>query len=343
MLSGGTIDPVKPRDLGLAVLVALVWGVNFVVIEVGLDSMPPLLFVTLRFALCAVPAVFLVGRPTVAWRWVVAVAVSLAVVKFPLLFAGMAAGMPAGLSALVLQSQAVFTAVFAAALLRERPGRRAVTGLAVATAGIVLLGARLGAGRPGAAFALVVAAGAAWGLANVAMRRAAAPDLLNFMVWVSVVATPMLAVLSLAVDGPSAVAAAVRALDLGAVGAIVYVAVLSTLFGFGAWGMLMRRYGAATVAPFAMLAPVFALASSAVLLGEEVGPVQILGGAAVLAGVLLGAVPGSFLPRGPRRLRFVDHVHLRAGDGGRRARRDHSDGARRDPVLGGHRRVGDLR
>jgi O-acetylserine/cysteine efflux transporter len=227
--------------------------------------------------------------------------------------------------------------------MRERPGRRAVAGLAVAAAGIVLLGARLGAGRPVAAFALVVAAGAAWGLANVAMRRAAAPDLLNFMVWVSVVATPMLAALTLAVDGPGAVVAAVRMLDLGAVGAIAYVAFLATFLGFGAWGMLMRRYGAATVAPFAMLAPVFALASSALLLGEEVGPVQLVGGAAVTAGVLLGAVPGSFLPRGPRRLRFVDHVRLRAGDGGRRARRDHPVGTGRDPVLDGHRRVGDLR
>ena len=133
-------------------------------------------------------AVFFVGRPTVPWRWIVAVALSLAVVKFPLLFAGMAAGLPAGVSALVLQSQAVFTAVFA-------------------------------------------------------------------------------------------------------VGAVAYIAVLATLFGFGAWGTLMRRYGAATVAPFAMLAPVFALASSAVLLGEEVGWTQVVGGSAVLAGVLLGAVP----------------------------------------------------
>jgi O-acetylserine/cysteine efflux transporter len=261
------------------------------------------------------------------------------------LFAGMAAGLPAGLSALVLQCQAVFTALFAVVLLRERPGRRTVLGLAVATVGIGVLGARLGADRPLAGFALVVAAGAAWGLANVAMRRAAAPDLVNFMVWVSVVATPVLAVLSLAVHGPAEVAASVRSLDLLAVGAVGYLALLATLFGFGAWGTLMRRYGAATVAPFAMLAPVFALVSSAVLLGEEVGPAQVAGGSAVLVGVVLGAIPARpvAFPRGPRRFRLVDHLHLRGGHGGRRARRDHPDGAGRDPVLDGHPRVGDLR
>ncbi|NJP82034.1 EamA family transporter, partial [Streptomyces sp. AA8] len=53
----------RPLHLALAVLVAAVWGVNFVVIDVGLDHFPPLLFSALRFLAAAVPAVFLVGRP----------------------------------------------------------------------------------------------------------------------------------------------------------------------------------------------------------------------------------------------------------------------------------------
>jgi O-acetylserine/cysteine efflux transporter len=272
----------------LAIVVAAVWGLNFVVIAVGLDTLPPLLFVTLRFGACAVPAIFLVGRPTVAFRWIVAVALSLAVAKFSLLFAGMAAGMPAGVSALVLQSQAVFTAVFAFVLLRERPSRRAVAGLVLASGGLVLVGLGSSVG-PLAGFLLVVAAGVAWGLANVAMRRAAATDLLNFMVWVSAVATPVLLVLSLVVEGPESFSAALRSLSLVSVGAVAYVAYLSTLFAFGVWAALLRRYGAATVAPFAMLAPVFALGSAALLLGERLTWSALVGGGAVLVGVLLGA------------------------------------------------------
>jgi O-acetylserine/cysteine efflux transporter len=279
----------KPRDLALAILVAAIWGVNFVVIHVGLDSMSPLLFCALRFAVAALPAVFLVGRPKAPWRWVIATGIALGVVKFSLLFAGMAAGLPAGLSALVLQSQVVFTLVFAAALLRERPGPRRIAGVALSGAGIVLIATQLGQGGPIGAFLLVIAAGAAWGLANLAMRKAGQTDMLNFIVWVSAVATAPLILLTLTVDGPDHVWHALRGLDLIAVAAIAYIAYLSTLFGFGVWGRLIARYGAGTVSPFAALAPVFAILASAVFLHERIHWYDAVGGAAILGGVLLGA------------------------------------------------------
>ena len=122
----------RPRDIAIAIAVAALWGFNFVMIHVGLDELPPLLFNTLRFALAAVPALFFVGRPTVAFRWILLVAVVLAVVKFSLLFMGMDAGMPAGLSSVVLQSQAIFTVIIAATLLRERPRPVQIAGLVIA-------------------------------------------------------------------------------------------------------------------------------------------------------------------------------------------------------------------
>ncbi len=284
----------KPRDLALAVAVAAVWGVNFVVIDIGLDHFPPLLFSALRFTLAAFPAVFFVGRPPTRWRWVIAVALALGVAKFSLLFAGMAAGMPAGLSSLVLQSQAVFTTVFAVLLLRERPGRYQVAGLAVAALGIGVVAVRLGGGGlPAGAFGLVVGAAVAWGLSNVATRLAAPTDTLRFMVWVSAVAAAPLAVLSLLVEGPAADLAALRAIDPAGAGALLFVALISTLAGFGAWGALIRRYGATTVAPFSMLVPVFGIASAALMLGEAVHVTDVAGGVLVVGGVLLGVLrPG---------------------------------------------------
>lgn len=280
----------KPRDLALAVAVAAAWGFNFVVIDVGLDRLPPLLFSALRFGLAAFPAVLIVGRPRVAWRWVLAVGVVLGVVKFSLLFAGMDAGMPAGLSSLVLQAQAIFTLGFAVLLLRERPGRRQLVGVGLAALGIALVAWRIGPGRPAGAFALVIGAAVAWGLSNVAMRRASPPDMLRFMVWISAVAAPVLAVLSLLVEGPAADLAALRAFDLTTAAALGYVTGVSTLLGFGAWGALIRRYGASTVAPFSMLVPFFGMASAALLLDEAIHPSDVLGGALVIGGVLLGAV-----------------------------------------------------
>jgi O-acetylserine/cysteine efflux transporter len=57
----------------LATLVAAIWGFNFVIIEVGLDNFPPLLFAALRFAAAAFPTVLFVRRPNVPWRWFVTI------------------------------------------------------------------------------------------------------------------------------------------------------------------------------------------------------------------------------------------------------------------------------
>ncbi|WP_430779892.1 EamA family transporter [Actinoplanes sp. G11-F43] len=278
----------RPRDLLIAVGVAAVWGFNFVAIDAGLRHFPPLLFSALRFALAAFPALLFVGRPQVAWKWLITVALVLGVCKFSLLFIGMHAGMPAGLSSLVLQSQAIFTMLFAVLFLRERPRPVQLAGLTVAVGGIAVVATRMTANLT--AFLLVVAAAACWGVANVATRKAAPPDTLRFMVWVSALATGPLLMLTLIVDGPSTGLAALRAVNTEAVLALLYIALISTLAGFAGWGHLMRRYGAATVAPFSMLVPFFGIASAAVLLGERVHTVDVIGGALVVGGVLLGLV-----------------------------------------------------
>jgi O-acetylserine/cysteine efflux transporter len=278
----------RPRDIALAVAVTAAWGVNFVMIDTGLTLFPPLMFNALRFTLAGFPAVFFVGRPQVPWRWVIAVGLALGVTKFSLLFAGMAAGMPAGLSSLVLQTQAVFTVLFAVLLLRERPRAMQVGGLVVAFAGIVVVGSRMGSDL--GPFLLIIAAAAAWGVSNIATRKASPPDTLRFMVWVSVVASGPLILLSLLVEGPSRDAAALHHLAWKPVLALLYVVVVATLAGFGGWGYLIRRYGAATTAPFSMLVPIFGITAAAVLLGERINTVDVIGGLLVIGGILLGLV-----------------------------------------------------
>ncbi|MFF1375961.1 EamA family transporter [Streptomyces sp. NPDC058308] len=277
----------RPAHVCLAVLVAAVWGVNFVVIEVGLDHFPPLLFSALRFLVAALPAVFFVGRPKVAWKWVVGVGLVLGVAKFGLLFIGMDAGMPAGLSSLVLQIQAVFTALFAALALGERPGRVRVWGMCVALAGIAVAAVDEGEGGPLTAFVLLIGAAACWGVSNVLTRKAAPPDPLNFMVWVSTVPVLPLLGLSLLFEGPSRDLAALRSLDGPGVGIVVYVAWVTTVFGFGAWGYLLRRHPASTVAPFSLLVPVFGMSSAALVLDESVSALRWCAAALLVGGVAL--------------------------------------------------------
>ncbi len=289
------VSAMTPRHIALAVLIAAVWGLNFVVIHVGLENFPPLLFCALRFAVVAVPAVFFVGRPKVSWRWVVLVGCTLGIAKFGLLFLGMHAGMSAGLSSLVLQSQAVFTALFATVMLRERLAGRRLAGLAIACAGICLAAVDLGSGGPVGAFVLVIVAAAFWGLSNVLTRKAAPPDALRWMVWVSVVPPLPLLALSLLVEGPSADLHALSGITATGIGSLAYVGLLSTLFGFVAWSFLLRTYDASAVAPYSLLVPVFGMSSSWLLLGERIGPVAGCAAALVIVGIGITAL------RRPRR------------------------------------------
>ncbi len=274
--------------VALAVLVAAIWGLNFVIIEVGLHDFPPLLLSSLRYLLASLPILLLRrGGAGVPWRWVLAVGIVIGVVKFSLLFVGMDIGMPAGLASLVLQVQAFFTLGFAAVLLRERPHVTQAAGLVLATAGLALVAARLDGAATPAGFTLVVLAAAAWGLGNTAIKRAAPADPFRFMTWMCLIPPLPLLLLSLSFEGPRAVGDALAGIDLGGLGAVAYIAFAATTVGWGLWAYLMREYSAGTVAPFSLLVPVFGLGFAALLLGEALTPRVAVAAALVVSGVLL--------------------------------------------------------
>jgi O-acetylserine/cysteine efflux transporter len=279
------------RSVALLVLVTAVWGVNFVVIHVGLEHFPPLLFNALRFALMAVPAIFLVGRPRVAWRLVVGFGFLLGVVKFGLLFVSLDLGMPVGLSSLLLQLQVIFTIAFAAVVLRERPRREQVAGATIAFAGLTVIGIDRAASAPVLPFVLILGAAAAWGVTNVMTRMAQPPDPLALLVWASLVPPLPLLGLSLLFEGPGEIGDALVAVDAAAVGALLFVALVSGLFGFAAWTTLLKRHTAASVTPFALLVPVFGIASAALLLGERPSALELGGAVLICAGLAATLAP----------------------------------------------------
>jgi O-acetylserine/cysteine efflux transporter len=293
----------QPRHLLAAVLVALIWGVNFVSIDIGLASFPPLLFTAIRFAVAAVPAVFFVGRPQVPWRWVLGVGASIGAFQFGLMFLGIHLGMPPGLSSLVVQTQAVFTMAFAAVLLRERPGRWQIAGMVVALAGIALVASDYGQTSPLLAFLLVLGSAVGWALGNVATRRAAPPDAFRFMVWVSTVPPIPMLLLSVLVEGVGPDLHALAHPTVPALVSLGYVAWLSTLVGYGLWGMLIRRYGASAIAPYSLLVPVFGMSSAALFLGEKMSGLRIAAAALVIVGVALTSAFGQKLTGWQRAVR----------------------------------------
>jgi O-acetylserine/cysteine efflux transporter len=284
-----------PKDLLLALLVIVVWGMNFVVIKVGLHGMPPMLMGALRFLLAAFPAILFVRRPQVPLRWMLAYGMTISLGQFAFLFYAMYVGMPAGLASLVLQSQAFFTLFFAALFLGERLRGSNLFGLLVAASGLVLIGLQGGQAMTLAGFALTIAAASMWALGNVVTRKLGKVNLVGLVVWGSLIPPLPFLALSLWLEGPALISQSLRTLGLDSMLVLAYLAFGATILGYGLWSRLLSRYPASQVAPFSLLVPVVGISSSALLLGERLGGLQMVGAALVMAGLLINVWGGRLL------------------------------------------------
>ena len=281
----------KPGHALLALLVAAVWGFNFVVIRAGLEDLPPLLLVVLRFVVAVLPLPFL-PRPAVSWPRMLAIGATLFTGQFALLFTGMAVGMPPGLASVTLQAQAFFTMLIAAVVLHERPRPRQLVGILIAFVGLAAISTTVGSsGVTTTGLLLTLAAAVSWAIGNVLLRGVGKVDMLALIVWLSLIPpVPMLG-LALAMDGPAALLHALAVTGWVGYGAVLYIGVVSTLVGYGLWGFLLKRYTTITVAPFALLAPIFGAVSAALVYGESFGPVRLVGMALILLGLAVVALP----------------------------------------------------
>ena len=275
------------KDLLLALVVIIAWGVNFVVIKVGLDGLPPMLLGALRFALVAFPAVLLIKRPQLPWRWLIAYGATISLGQFAFLFEAMGNGMPPGLASLVLQSQAFFTLFFAAIFLGERLRAASVLGLLIAAAGLALIGSENGASVPFFALILTLCVAAMWAMGNIITRRFGNIDLVALVIWGGLIPPLPFLALSWWLEGPERIGHSLANIGWSSVLALAYLAFVATMLGYSLWSKLLSRHPAGKVAPFSLLVPVIGLSSSAWLLGERLTAVQGWGALLVMLGLLV--------------------------------------------------------
>ena len=289
----------KRRDLILALLVVIVWGANFTVIKLGIAGMPPMLLAALRYTFAALPAIFFVKRPSVGWKYIVAYGMTVGVGQFSCLFYAMNVGMPAGVSSVVLQSQAFFTLLFAAALLNESMKGSQVMGLLVAGIGLCLIGGNIGdsglSSIPVGAFLLTLLAAVFWGISNIIVRYASKQaasqgktlDTLSLVVWSSLIPPLPFLGIALLLDTPETLLYAISNLNALSVFSVLYLAFCATLFGYGIWSILLTKYPAGKVAPLSLLVPVTGLITAQIVLNEQLSRMQWLGGIVIILGLVI--------------------------------------------------------
>jgi O-acetylserine/cysteine efflux transporter len=272
----------NPKHAGVAVFVTLIWGFNFGVAKIGLEQLPPVFMMALRFGLVALVLVPFARLPRGRVGELFALSFSLGTVHCPLMFIGLG-GIDAAAAAIAVQTQVPFSALIAALMFKDRLGWRRTVGMAVAFGGVAIL-----AGEPRFAgslwpLAMIIAASFVWAVANVQMKFLG--DLNGFAVngWMSLFAVPQLALVSFIIERGQLDALA--AADWRAYAAIAYTAVCVTILGYGLWYRLLHRYPVNQTMPFSLLVPIFGVVSGIVMLGEPLLPGVILGGLLTVAGV----------------------------------------------------------
>jgi O-acetylserine/cysteine efflux transporter len=280
----------RPVHMLLAVLVAVIWGIAFVVSKIGLESFTPPQLTALRFMVAAIAALWL-PRPKISWTALVSIGLTVFTGQFLLQFFGIAKGMPAGLTAVVVQTQALFTVLFAALLIGDKPSIQQVVGMLTAFVSLTLIGLTLGGSVPVVAFALTLASAVSWASGNVLVKQLPRTNMLHLMVWASLVPPIPALAISFVLEGPDALLPAIAGASWLGLLAPLYLGLLATVFAYAVWGYLLQKYSTGAVAPFALLAPAVGAVASSLIFGESFGSVRLVGMSFMVVGLAIVVLP----------------------------------------------------
>lgn len=278
-----------------ALAVVLIWGLNFIAAKVGVGQVPPFAFMAVRFALVGLlMAPLFRPRGWPEWRGVAVISFTLGVLHFGLLFVGIQ-GTDAATAAIAIQLSVPFSAALAAAVFGERLGWKRGGGMLLAFSGVAFL-----TGEPErfalGPFLLVVCGAFAWSASNVIVKKLCSVPPLVMNGWMSLLAAPQLALLSLALEDGQA--AAFAAADWRAWAALAFTVLCASIIAYSLWYHLIGRYELNRVVPFTLLAPVIGIAGGVTVLGEPLSLEKVVGGALTIVGVAIIQFAAAPKPRG---------------------------------------------
>ena len=306
----------NPIHIALAVLVAFIWGVNFTFIAWALESFPPLMLTALRFFFTAVPLVLFLKPPKFN-RTLLIYAIGTFVMQYAFVFTAMHLGASAGLTALLLQVQIFITVLLAYVLLGETVNRMQIIGMLVGVLGLCVIALNLGGDMPLIGFVCILIAAIGWSFGNIASKqvstqamaktiqqgaslhtgsptnsknKASALSALALVAWGGLIACVILTLSSLIFESAAWQMTTFTQASIKSWLSLGFIVYISTLIGFGLWSHLLAQNTASKITPFALLVPVFGMATSVLLMGEVVTWWKMLAMLFILSGLVLANV-----------------------------------------------------
>ncbi len=290
---------VKKKDLLLALLVVIIWGANFTVIKLGLNGVPSMLLVSVRYTFVAFPAIFFIKKPNLDWKYIICYGLTVGVAQFACLFYALERGMPAGLASIIVQLQSFISPLLSTLFLKEKLKPKQIIGFIIAGSGLAIIGIASTndtiSSIPLGPLLLTICAPIFWSISNIISKRCANMvadkgeelDMLAMVVWSGLVPPIPMLLLALLINTPQLVLNSLANLNFLSIFATLYVSLAATLFGYGFWNNLISKYPLSKISPITLLVPVTGLLIARIVLSEHLSKIQWIGSLVILIGLII--------------------------------------------------------
>ena len=276
------------RDLGLLLALMALWGFNFSVIKLGVNTIDPLVLTALRFSFAVFPLIFFVKKPDVQWRYLIAYGLSFGVGVWGMTTLSIGAGLSAGMASLLLDMSVVSGLFVGWFFLNEKITKNKLLGTGLALLGLVLIMYSEGGVVTLKGLVLVLVASVFWSFNGLIVKRANTQSIFAFNIWGMLFAPLPLLLLAIVTHGSEVVTDLPIQFNQWTLFSALFQAYPTTLLGYWFWNKMIMKYSISSVAPMTLLVPVFGILGGYLFYDEIIGVNQLVAAVLILSGLFIG-------------------------------------------------------
>ena len=274
----------KPVDVLIAISVAVIWGMGFVIAKAGMSHFSPILLMALRFSLTAACLICFFRPPPGLFKQLFWISLISAALQYSLTFNGVR-GIDASTAALLVQLEVPFGLIMAWLVFGDRISIRQALGIVISFSGAVLI-----IGEPRLAgdliYVFMVIGGAfTWAVGQIMIKKLGNIGGFMLITGVAIFAAPQLYIASFLLETDQV--SQFRTATPQAWAAVIYLGLIMTALGYAFWYRLLGLYAVNQVMPFLLLLPVTSVAGGIFFLDESLTTKIALGGSLAILGVAL--------------------------------------------------------
>ncbi|MDB2670779.1 EamA family transporter [Candidatus Pseudothioglobus singularis] len=270
------------KQILLALIVPITWGLGFTLAKIGMEQFSALLIMSIRFGIAGLVLVWFTKPPWGYMREIFVVALIGSTIQYGLTYNGLK-GIDASTAAILVQLEGPILALMGTILLKEKLGLTRALGMGFAFLGVFII-----AGEPRLdghidSVILLVAGSTVWAVAQIMISRLKGLSGITILAWVAIMATPQMLIASLIIeDGQWQAITSASLVDWSI---IFYLAFIMTVVGYSVWYHLLSSVDVSKVSPFLMLLPITSIIAGMILLDEKLTLSMIIGGLMIMTGV----------------------------------------------------------